>query len=201
MTKPQNRAQRRAQAQSLATIKKSAVMNSTENGVDLKKNIASDQGNAEKQDSPEVWFFYRSKYAGCAAFTFALFLAISQIKSEACSWAQFSGHAPGCPLRYAMFTALYSSGLWFAVHIAATSYDQFGEKSLDYLRKQPFRFIWSAVVFFAALGSFIAVTLFTMNFSKPAAYTFAAIFISGTFLVAAHESGVGRFVKDRASVS
>jgi len=100
-----------------------------------------------------------------------------------------------------MFTALYSSGLWFAAHIAATSYDQFGEKSLDYLKKQPFRFIWRGVVVFAALGSFIAVTLFTMHFSMPAARAFAALFLVGGVLVAAHESRVGRFVKDRASVS
>jgi hypothetical protein len=195
MNNSQRRAKRRAEASRMANKNNQEKIKCTEKILNHSKDSIINQTKTVPQSSPEAWFFYRSKYAGCAAFTFAIFLAISQLKPEACKSGYFYQSFDACPLRLGLYTSLFSSIQWFTLHIAATTYDQLAEKSLGYLKKMAFKIIWSAYVVLTIVSSFFSIFFFVAYFSKIAALFFLANFIFGASLIAIHHFKVEKFVR------
>ena len=151
------------------------------------------------QGLSEAWYFYRSKYAGCAAFTFALFLVVAQINPTACNFDRFSFWGDTCPLRFSLFISLFSSLIWFILHIATTTYDQLGDISLAYLKKPPFKYIWGIFVVFAMLGSMLSIYFLVAKFSKPIAFAFIVAFVLGVMLITIHHLRVEIFIKSKVT--
>lgn len=168
----------------------------------IRKNNSTLMRSSEKIMTQNInnvaWFFYRSKYAGCAAFTFALFLVISQFKPEICIFSKNDFFGETCPLRFGLFISLFSSLLWFAIHIAATTYEQLGDKALGYLNKYPFKFLWTIILVLAMLGSAFSVFFFVAYFSLLTAKLFFLGFMLCLILVIVHHSFAEKFTKSQS---